>query len=37
VLHVRLKAVNRSVGEVARGLFGDEREPPIIRDHYGPG
>lgn len=33
-LHVRLKAANRSVGDVARKLLVDkEREPPIRRDH----
>lgn len=35
VLHVCLKAVNLSVGDVARKLLVDsEREPPIRRDHY---
>ena len=35
LLQVRLKAVNRSVGEVARKLLEvSEREPPIRRDHW---
>lgn len=36
VLHVRLNAVSRSVGEVARKLLEvSEREPPMRRDHCG--
>lgn len=36
VLQVRLKAVNRSVGDVARKLLEvNEREPPMRRDHCG--
>ena len=35
VLHVRLKAANRSVGELAWYVLVDsERDPPIKRDHY---
>lgn len=36
-LQARLKAVSRSVGEVAlEGLLDSAREPPIRRDHYVP-
>lgn len=36
-LQARLKAVSRSVGEVAlEGLLDSAREPPIRRDHYIP-
>lgn len=36
-LQARLKAVSRSVGEVAlEGLLDSAREPPIRRDHFIP-
>ena len=33
-LHARLKAVSRSVGELARELLDSAREPPMRRDHW---
>lgn len=32
-LQARLKAVSRSVGELARELLDSAREPPMRRDH----